>query len=166
MDNAFKGKSRTWLLDGTLKWAPHGDPTQHQFKLQGEYLHRTEDGQLAFNTAISNLAGTYRSSQSGWYLQGVYEFMPRWRAGLRYDALSSGTPDIGLVTAGLLPRTAFALLAEASPERTTVMLDWSLSEFSRFRAQFAWDQARASQRDQQLLLQYIFAIGAHGAHKF
>ena len=166
VDNAFTGKSRTWMLDATLKWAPHGDPTQHQLKLQGEYLHRSEDGQLAFNTFGSNLAGAYRSAQSGWYLQGVYEFMPRWRAGLRYDALDSGTPDIGLVTAGLLPRAAFPLLASASPDRTTVMLDWSLSEFSRFRAQFAWDQARAQQRDQQLLLQYIFAIGAHGAHKF
>ncbi len=166
IDNAFTGKSRTWVFDGTLKWAPHGDPTQHQLKLQGEFLHRTEDGQLAFDTFNTNLAGGYRSTQSGWYLQGVYEFMPRWRAGLRYDSLDSGTPEIGLVTAGLLPRSAFPALAAASPERTTLMLDWSLSEFSRFRAQFAWDQARAQQRDQQLLLQYIFAIGAHGAHKF
>ena len=30
--------------------------------------------------------------QSGWYLQAVYQFMPQWRAGLRYDRLDSGTP--------------------------------------------------------------------------
>jgi hypothetical protein len=47
------------------------------------------------------------------------------------------------------------------------MVDWSLSEFSRLRAQFAWDEARANnEHDRQLLLQYIFSIGAHGAHKF
>jgi hypothetical protein len=46
------------------------------------------------------------------------------------------------------------------------MVDWSLSEFSRLRAQYAWDDARAAERDRQLLLQYIFAMGAHGAHKF
>src|SRR2546430_17653674 len=28
--NAFTGTSRTWIADGTLKWAPHGDPTYHR----------------------------------------------------------------------------------------------------------------------------------------
>jgi len=164
--NAFTGTSRTWIADGTLKWAPHGDPTYHQFKLQGEYLHRTESGRLAFDVTGRNLAGDYNSSQSGWYLQAVYGFMQRWRAGLRYDSMQSGTPSIGLVQLGLLPSAAFPSLASASPERTTIMVDWSLSEFSRLRAQYAWDEARATERDRQLLLQYIFAMGAHGAHKF
>jgi len=167
--DAFTGTSRTWIADGTLKWAPHGDPTYHQFKLQGEYMHRTESGQLAFDvTGVTgrNLAGDYNSSQSGWYLQAVYEFVQRWRAGLRYDSMQSGTPRIGLVQLGLLPFAAFPSLASASPERTTIMVDWSLSEFSRLRAQYAWDDARATERDRQLLLQYIFAMGAHGAHKF
>ena len=164
--NAFSGSSRTWLVDGTLKWAPHGDPTIHQLKLQGEYLHRTESGQLAFDLTARDLSNSYRSSQSGWYLQAVYGFMQRWRAGLRYDSLDSGSAHIGLVTAGLLPLSAFPTLLEASPHRTTLMVDWSLSEFSRLRLQYAWDDARASEQDRQLLLQYIFAIGAHGAHKF
>ncbi len=164
--DAFSGRSRTWLADGTLKWAPHGDPTYHQFKLQGEYLHRTESGQLAFDVTGRNLAGDYHSSQAGWYLQAVYEFMQRWRAGLRYDSMQSGTPSIGLVRPGLLPLAAFPSLTSASPERTTIMVDWSPSEFSRLRAQYAWDDARVTERDRQLLLQYIFAMGAHGAHKF
>lgn len=164
--NAFTGTSRTWIVDGTLKWAPHGDPTQHQLKLQGEYLHRTENGQLAFDVTGQNLAGGYNSSQSGWYVQAVYEFMQRWRAGLRYDSMNSGTPSIGLVNSGVLPLGAFPSLESASPERATFMIDWSLSEFSRLRAQYAWDDARATERDRQFLLQYIFAIGAHGAHKF
>lgn len=166
LTNAFTGTSRTWIVDGTLKWAPHGDPTYHQFKLQGEYMHRTEDGQLAFDVTGQDRTGGYTSAQSGWYLQAVYEFMQRWRAGLRYDSLSSGTPGIGLVNAGVLPRADFPALLPASPTRTSVMLDWSLSEFSRLRAQYAWDEARARELDRQFLLQYIFAIGAHGAHKF
>jgi hypothetical protein len=164
--DAFSGTSRTWMVDGTLKWAPHGDPTYHLFKLQGEWMHRTEEGQLAFDVTGRNLLGAYNSSQSGWYLQAVYGFIQRWRAGLRYDSLSSGTPSIGLVSSGLLPLAAFPTLQSASPERTTLMVDWSLSEFSRFRAQYAWDDARISERDRQFLLQYILAIGAHGAHKF
>jgi hypothetical protein len=164
--NEFTGASRTWIIDGTLKWAPHGDPTQHLFKLQGEYMRRSESGQLAFNVTGQSLASTYGSSQSGWYLQGVYGFMPRWRAGLRYDSMDAGTTHVGLVTAGLLPLRAFPTLLVSSPQRTTFMLDWSLSEFSRLRAQYAWDEARANETDRQILLQYIFAIGAHGAHKF
>jgi hypothetical protein len=165
--NAFSGTSRTWIVDATMKWAPHGDPTHHQLKLQSEYMHRTENGQLAFDLSGQNLTDGYSSSQSGWYIQGVYEFKQRWRAGLRYDSMHSGTPSIGLVSTGVLPFTAFPALLPASPERTTFMIDWSLSEFSRLRAQYAWDEARAAHElDRQLLLQYIFSIGAHGAHKF
>lgn len=165
--DAFTGTSKTWIADATLKWAPHGDPTQHQLKLQGEYMHRTESGALAFDVTGQNLSGAYDSSQSGWYLQAVYEFMQRWRAGLRYDSMDSGHPDIGLVSSGILPLGAFPALLPATPDRTTLMVDWSLSEFSRLRAQFAWDEARANnEHDRQLLLQYIFSIGAHGAHKF
>ncbi len=164
--DTFTGTSRTWIVDATMKWAPHGDPTYHQLKLQGEYLHRTEDGQLAFDVTGQNLMNSYRSSQSGWYVQGVYEFVQRWRAGLRYDSMDSGTPRIGLVASGLLPLGAFPALLAASPDRTTLMIDWSPSEFSRLRAQYAWDEARANQRDRQFLLQYIYGIGAHGAHKF
>jgi hypothetical protein len=165
--DAFSGTTRTWIVDGTLKWAPHGDPTHHQLKVQGEYMHRTEDGQLTFDVAGADLADAYSSSQSGWYLQAVYEFIQRWRAGVRYDSMSSGTPGIGLVDARLLPASAFPALLPGTPRRTSIMLDWSLSEFSRLRAQYAWDEARfAHELDHQLFLQYIFAIGAHGAHKF
>jgi hypothetical protein len=47
------------------------------------------------------------------------------------------------------------------------MIDWSPTEFSRLRAQYAWDDTRdANDRDRQFFLQYLFGIGAHGAHKF
>ena len=98
---------------------------------------------------------------------GVYQFLPRWRAGLRYDALDSGTPDIGLVTSGLLSLSAFPSLLTGDPSRTTVIVDWNPSEFSRWRLQYAWDDARDDgDTDRQLQLQYLFGIGAHGAHKY
>jgi hypothetical protein len=46
------------------------------------------------------------------------------------------------------------------------MLDWSLTEFSRFRLQYAVDKSRSDLTDNQLLLQYILSLGAHGAHRF
>ncbi len=166
VNNAFTGSTQTWVADFTLKWAPHGNPTERQLKLQGEYLRRTENGTLTFDTDARSLASPYRSQQSGWYLQGVYQFRPRWRAGLRYDSLDSGDTRIATLPGGLLPDFTFPDLQDAAPTRTSVMLDWNLSEFSRLRAQFAWDQARLNASDQQLFLQYIFSLGAHGAHKF
>jgi outer membrane receptor protein involved in Fe transport len=163
---AFTGNSHTWLIDGTLKWSPHGNATQRALKLQGEYLRRTEDGRLAAASRLFTLTGPFSSRQSGWYLQGVYQFLPRWRFGARYDALESGAMHVGLVASGLLPASSFPRLAAASPSRVSLMFDWNPSEFTRLRLQYAWDDARLDQRDRQLMLQYLFSIGAHGAHKF
>jgi hypothetical protein len=167
LTDSFTGKSRTWVVDAVLKWTPVGDPNRRQLKVQGEYMRRRETGLLTFDTEGSNLTDDYRSSQSGWYLQGVYQFLPRWRAGLRYDALDSGTPHIGLVDSGELPLTAFPALLPADPDRISIMLDWNPSEFSRLRAQYDWDDARGEDdRDRVFRLQYIYGIGAHGAHKY
>ena len=113
------------------------------------------------------LGDAYRSTQSGLYVQGVYQFRPRWRAGLRYDALDSGTTDIGLVTSGALTAADFPALLSGDPARTTLMVDWNPSEFTRLRLQYAWDEARDDgDTDRQLFLQYLYGIGAHGAHKY
>jgi hypothetical protein len=150
-----------------MKWSPAGNVARQQFKLQGEYFRRKESGRLAFDVDGLGLSDTFRSEQSGWYLQSVFQFRPRWRVGVRYDALDSGSPFIGLVDEGVLSPQSFPLLLSASPERITTMLDWSPSEFSRLRAQYAWDEARDDgQRDRQFFLQYIYGIGAHGAHKY
>ena len=46
------------------------------------------------------------------------------------------------------------------------MLDYSPSEFSRVRLQFARDRARDGVTDNQSVLQYQMSLGAHGAHGF
>src|SRR6266704_2200026 len=159
--NSFTGQSRLWVLDGILKWAPNQNPTYTNFKLQGEYFRRKEDGDLTFNTT-SPQTGGYASQQSGWYLQSVYQFVPMWRVGYRYDRLNSGTTSFSS------PLTAadFPILAGYNPTRHTVMVDWSPSEFSRVRLQAASDKSRSDATDKQVFLQYIVSLGAHGAHKF
>lgn len=167
VQNSFTGRSRSWGVDAVLKWAPGGNSAYQQLKVQAEYMSRRETGELAYDVEGLGLADAYRSDQSGWYLQGVFQFRPRWRAGLRYDSLDSGTPRIQLVDDGSLPPGAFPLLLAADPDRISVMFDWSPSEFSRLRAQYARDGARAEgQRDRQFRLQYLHGIGAHGAHKY
>lgn len=164
--NAFSGDSRMWGADFVWKWAPNGNAVGRNLKLQAEYMRRSEDGMLSFDATGRNLAGNYRSAQSGWYLQGAYQFMPRWRAGVRHEQLRSGSPDIGLVSSRLLPAGSFPLLAANSPRRSALMVDFSPSEFSRLRVQFARDEVRFHEADDQFILQYLMSLGAHGAHKF
>ncbi|MFO1405913.1 MAG: hypothetical protein U1F08_00130 [Steroidobacteraceae bacterium] len=164
--SAFTGDSTTWIVDGELKWTPIGDTNGQYVKLQGEYMQRREDGRLSYLYGDSDLDGGYASDQSGWYVQGVYRFLPRWRVGARYDSLDSGNTKIGLVQDGTLAADDFPLLLPGSPTRTTLMVDWSPTEFSRLRAQYAWDDAGPGPTDDQFFLQYIYAMGAHGAHKF
>ncbi len=170
--NAFDGDSKMWGLDVVWKWAENGDPSKRHFKFQAEYMHREEDGTLTYDADGTSTPGTgtdsYKSKQSGWYAQAVYQFMPRWRVGLRYEELDYGTVDNALAVNGVNGLTAadFPLIAENDPKRTTAMMDFSPSEFSRFRLQFSRDEARFSESDNQIFLQYIMSLGAHGGHKF
>jgi hypothetical protein len=110
--------------------------------------------------------GDYSAVQNGWYLQAIYQFMPMWRVGARYDRLDSGAPRIGQVESGGLAAADFPILQSARPSRTSLMFDFSPSEFSRFRLQLGADRSNPSLTDRQVFLQYIMSLGAHGAHTF
>jgi hypothetical protein len=155
----FDGRTRVWVIDGVWKWAPEGNATHTSFKLQGEYLRSTRSGSLGYELAGAAVTDRYRAEQSGWYLQGVYQFMPRWRLGLRTERLSPGAPDYGSKPASLAD-------SGHQPRKSSVMLDFSASEFSRVRLQFARDQSREGTADNQLSLQYQMSLGAHGAHGY
>jgi hypothetical protein len=171
--NRFTGPAKVWIVDGVLKWSPHGNSTYQNVKLQGEYFRSEQDGTLTFDDSASGaprfgvLTDSFRARQSGWYAQGVWQFMPRWRIGYRYDALRHGDVAIGIVDNGLGPTAAdFGLLAPYNPSRHTAMIDFNPSEFSRLRLQFAQDKSRMGATDNQVLLQYIHSLGPHGAHRF
>ena len=170
--NSFTGTARLLALDGVLKWAPNGNSTYRSFKLQGEYFRLKQDGTLNYNDSagsavFNSVNGALQTDQSGWYAQGVWQFYPRWRVGYRYDALRYGTLNNGIVINSLGPTAAdFPVLANHNPTRNTLMLDFSATEFSRFRLQFASDKSRLGVTDNQVMLQYIHSLGAHGAHKF
>ncbi len=92
--------------------------------------------------------------------------MPRWRVGARYDRLEHDRVNIGQVLNGTLSAADFPILNPYNPELYTAMIDWSPTEFSRVRLQYARDKSRQGEPDDQFFLQYILVLGAHGAHKF
>lgn len=164
-ETQFTGKSHTWVADAVWKWAPNGNAHERNFKFATEYFRRSERGSLlctdnsADGGACTGLDDAYRSRQSGFYAESVYQFLPRWRGGYRYDRLNPGSVDFGLNNASL-PVTDY------KPTRHSLMLDYSPSEFSRLRLQYSKDQSMQTQSENQWFVQYIHSLGSHGAHTF
>lgn len=160
----FTGTSRLSILDAVYKWAPDGNPEVTNFVAQAEFFYRSEGGTVVYDPSGAADTSLYNGHQRGFYVQGVYQFMPRWRVGLRYDRLGASS-----TLSNAVPGTTLQTLADngGSPQRYSVMTDFSNSEFSRFRLQFNRDQSRPGQAvDNQVFLQYIFSLGSHPAHQF
>ena len=164
LDTLFGGTSKTWVTDFVWKWAPDGNARERNFSFAAEYFRRAERGELCEHDDINGgcAAATedaYRSRQSGYYAQAVYQFMPRWRSGYRYDRLDPGSVDFGSNPLGLP-------VIDHKPTRHSLMVDYSPSEFSRLRLQYSKDQSMESQNENQWFVQYIHSLGSHGAHTF
>ncbi len=158
----FSGDSAISGVDLIWKWAPDGNASEHNLKLQAEYFVRDEEGTVVMDdgTAAPE-SSTYDGQQSGWYTQAVYQFMPRWRVGLRYDQLGADNTVVNpivLAESGLDDE-------DHTPRRKSIMLDYSRSEYSRIRLQYARDEAYWDD-DNSIMLQYVMSLGAHGAHQF
>jgi len=158
VNSVFDGRTKVFVVDAIWKWAPNGNATRTNFKLQGEYLRSTRSGTLAYDVDNAGPVGDYRVVQSGWYVQGIYQFMPRWRVGLRTEQVDPGSPEFDAGT-GLLA-------SDYRPRKNSLMLDFSPSEFSRVRLQLAQDKARQGSADTQFFVQYQMSLGAHGAHGY
>ena len=154
----FIGDTKLYVTDLRYTWAPGGNSRQNEVILQGEYFWRDESGTYEDTNAATG-AVNLDDSSSGWYAQAVYKFNPRWRIGGRYSRLEAANVPAGLAGSAL----------DASghdPEAYGAMVDWTNSEFSRFRVQFNHEKLSDGQNDNQLITQYIMSFGAHGAHKY
>jgi hypothetical protein len=157
----YSGESKVNGIDFVWKWSPNGNSREQSLKIQAEYFVRNEDGKVELAGSSPLEVTTYKGEQSGWYLQSVYQFMPRWRIAYRYDYLDSdnqGSDAALLIEAGLDNEGH-------TPKQSTLMLDYSHSEFSRVRFQVNIDDSYEDS-DTLLFIQYIVTLGAHGAHRF
>jgi hypothetical protein len=149
--DVFNGRSDTGIIDVVYKWAPNGNPVETNLKLQGEGFLRKESGTF-------NDLGYSSGLQSGWYFQAIYQFMPRWRVGYRHDEVSAPLPGDAFTGTVLDPMGA-------TPRRNSWMIDYSTSEFGRYRFQYNRDESRP-EVDNQFITQYTVSLGSHGAHSY
>jgi hypothetical protein len=84
----------------------------------------------------------------GMYASGEYQFSRRWFVGARYD-WSERAYDSALVDKG-----------------PSLLLTFWPSEFSQVRGQYRRIRYAENVTSNELLFQFLFSIGAHGAHVF
>jgi hypothetical protein len=157
-------------IDFVYKWAPNGNSKSTNFKLQAEYFVKNEKGDSEFTEGANSATASYAGEQTGWYVQGVYQFKPAWRVGLRYDLLSANNTITNFVDSGV---DEDEFLEESSlgtegsdPDKTSVMIAYSPSHFSRIRLQYSQLDNGHSATNDIITLQYTMTLGAHGAHPF
>ena len=92
--------------------------------------------------------GTGTERAFGYYASGDYQFARRWFAGARYDR-SERADDATLRDAG-----------------GALVLTYWPSEFSQVRSQYRRIKYGDGPTANELLFQFQFSIGAHGAHTF
>ena len=155
----FSGDTDISNLSLIYKWAPNGNPVQQNFTLQSEFFYQHDNGRLLNHSSLAS--SNYNGRQYGGYAEGIYQFVPRWRIGLRFDLLGSSlsASNNNLFTDANFDQT------RANPRRYSLMMEWLPSEFSRIRAQINYDQSSHID-DTQFLLQYTVNMGTHGAHSY
>jgi hypothetical protein len=155
---SFTGDTDIYAADVRYTWAPTGNAREQEVILQGEYFWRNEDGVYEDSDAATGPVN-FDDSSTGWYAQAVYKFDPQWRVGARYSQLNAPDVPAGLVGSALDS-------GGYDPKAYSAMLDWTNSEFSRIRLQYNREELAPGQDDNQVMLQYIMSLGAHGAHKY
>ncbi|MDZ4200078.1 MAG: hypothetical protein U1E27_12435, partial [Kiritimatiellia bacterium] len=160
-DHWLDGDGSFWGGDVVYKYnapKPHG---QGDVIVQAEYFSRRKDLKLVAHDLAPHFVGNRRvDEQDGYYAQVVYGFLPRWRAGVRWD-------QVGLTNETKWPSGETETFG--SSDRASLMLDFTPSEFSRIRLQAnrgSYQTEEGREDVVEFYVQWMISLGAHGAHKF
>jgi hypothetical protein len=124
-------------IDATVRWKPLRRSIYHSFVGRSEFIWARAQQPLSLV-----------SRPFGYYISGDYQFARRWFFGARFDQSER--------------------LASAALEDTggSLILTYWPSEFSQIRAQLRRTRYAEQMTANELLFQFQFSIGAHGAHPF
>ncbi len=130
--------TRLWGLDATFRWRPLRRAIYRRFLARTELVwsRRQAESEAPVQDAF------------GFYAAADYQFARRWYLGARYD-WSERAADAALRDRG-----------------GSLQLSWWPSEFSQIRGQYRRTEAAEGRKADEFLFQFLFAIGAHGAHPF
>jgi len=165
----LNGKVDVVGIDMVYKWAPLGNSKNTNLKIQAEFFVKNEEGDAEFTEGANSAEATYDGEQKGFYIQGIYQFMPAWRVGLRYDYLQANNSITNFVNSGIDEEEFLeesGLGTAGNPKKSSVMLDYSTSHFSRIRLQYSQLDNGRDETNDIYTLQYTMSLGSHGSHAF
>jgi hypothetical protein len=128
--------TRLFGVDATYRWRPLQRSIYHSFIGRTEWIWSRRDQPLGPQKAM------------GLYASGDYQFARRWFVGGRYD------------------RSDHADNASLFDQGGSFILTYWPSEFSQVRGQYRRTNYGEGPVANELLFQFQFSIGAHGAHPF
>ncbi len=123
-------------IDTTLRWKPLRRSIYHSFVARSEFVWSQRQELPREQRAF------------GFYTSGDYQFGRRWFAGGRFDWSD---------------RNQFDNLTDKGAAAT---LTYWPSEFSQLRGEYRFTKYAENRNSNELLMQLIFSLGAHGAHPF
>lgn len=135
--------SRIWSLEGKYRYA--FAERGRQVLLGAEYLrHEREESARTF----TKVNGGRDLTTEGAYAWGQYDHNTRWGVGYRYD------------------RTHPLLSARNRYDAHSPYLEYRPSEFSKLRLQWRREDPVYGEKETRIMLQGVWSIGWHPAHKF
>ncbi|MCK9491615.1 MAG: hypothetical protein M0Q24_05960 [Sulfurimonas sp.] len=154
--HAFSADSKIYGADLVIK---HYFDSYSSLKWQSEWLMRDMDGKM-YNAAKPNGVNLTKE-QAGLYSQLIYAYDQNWKVGARYDTIYQND----VKTAGTNQNMP------TNMDKYSAMIEYSTSEFARFRLQYDRNNALYNDNDVRqkidtLTFQVNISIGAHGAHSF
>jgi len=123
-------------VDATLRWKPLRRAIYHSFVARSEFIWSQRQ------------QNPFEQRAFGLYASGEYQLKRRWFLGGRYD-WSDRAREANLTDKG-----------------GSVIVTYWPSEFSQIRGQYRFTDYAGDHKANELLMQVLFSMGAHGAHPF
>jgi hypothetical protein len=156
INDYYDGSSYFAGTDVLYRHSAHGDRGQGDLVLQAEYFFRNKElDLLSSDDPGAPVGDNLESTQDGYYLQGLYGFLPRWRGGLRWE-------QVGLTNEAQEPGEAPEQFDDSW--RATAMVDFSPSEFSLIRLQLNngdYNTGTAVENVWEAYVQVLITLGSH-----
>lgn len=162
------GSSRLFGIDATLRWKPLRRAIYHSLVARSEFIWTRTAWTHPEPAGSSGPAEIIRPF--GFYLSADYQLGRRWFLGARFDRSQRGNclPTDPETTSGCALSFSGNLLTNPVLQDTggSLLLTYWPSEFSQIRGQLRRTSYGEGRTANELLFQFQFSMGAHGAHPF
>ena len=156
------GSNQLYGLDATLRWKPLRRAIYRSFVARSEFLWAHTDVSEVPQLALLNRRTI---TPFGYYVSGDYQLGRRWFLGGRFDRSERGAclPTFPSTSADCSALPVSPLVQDTGG---SVLLTYWPSEFSQIRGQLRRTKYGEGPTANEFLFQFVFSMGAHGAHPF